>query len=197
MQPFIDSIEKSLETENWYAAIAVALTLPDICARLEDPAKRGGRGKFYIEWFDRYLKNEYEMTLHGAATVFLSGQQCYALRCAYLHAGIDDISNGQVQDTLSKIHFSTMGSHKGKLNETQLLLDVKTFCRDIAAAAKQWLAENADNEGVQQRMTETVTIRDIGFQPIPGVYVGPREATLPPFFDVSQRRSLTPPKDPS
>ena len=37
MERFTTSIEGSLRTGNWFAALFLALALPDICAALEQP----------------------------------------------------------------------------------------------------------------------------------------------------------------
>lgn len=42
MQSFLDSIKLSLETKNWYAALAVALTIPDICGSIANPKEHSG-----------------------------------------------------------------------------------------------------------------------------------------------------------
>ena len=40
LAPFIDAVRDALAQKNWYAALALALTLPDICGDLQKP-KRG------------------------------------------------------------------------------------------------------------------------------------------------------------
>jgi hypothetical protein len=34
MQHLVDSVRKDLQNENWYAALFMALTLPDICGKI-------------------------------------------------------------------------------------------------------------------------------------------------------------------
>lgn len=34
---FTNAVKNSLEQENWYSALTLALTLPDICGKLENP----------------------------------------------------------------------------------------------------------------------------------------------------------------
>ncbi len=77
MERIIKSIEKSVENKNWYSALVLALTLPDICGKFEDKGKSSS--KRYSEWFDKYLGEEYDG--------YLSGNDCYALRCSFLHEG--------------------------------------------------------------------------------------------------------------
>ena len=42
MRNFTNVFDKSLATENWYAALALALVIPDICGRLENPEMGSG-----------------------------------------------------------------------------------------------------------------------------------------------------------
>ena len=88
------AVEESLATSNWYSALMVALALPDIAARIDDPSKSST--KRYAEWVDRHLSPKYTKNIGpspGTIYQFLGGGDCYALRCAFLHEGGDDVSN--------------------------------------------------------------------------------------------------------
>ncbi len=37
MKRITDSIRKSVKSQDWYGALSTALTLPDVCGRLESP----------------------------------------------------------------------------------------------------------------------------------------------------------------
>lgn len=93
MDRFIDAIHTSLATQNWYAALYLSLTLPDICARLESNNRKTNRNKF-VAWFDKYLASKYRAQIGADREmhVFLSGNDCYALRCAMLHEGESNIA---------------------------------------------------------------------------------------------------------
>lgn len=54
MQQYLDSIRLSLATKNYFGAIAMALTLPDICASIEAENNETSREK-YCAWFDSYV----------------------------------------------------------------------------------------------------------------------------------------------
>jgi hypothetical protein len=47
-------IEKALEARLFYLALLLTLTLPDICAALEQPDGRSGK-KSYEEWYNRNI----------------------------------------------------------------------------------------------------------------------------------------------
>ena len=68
VNPFVSAVRDALARENWYAALALALTLPDICADLEKPKR--GVGTRYTQWWNTYLSRKY----NGA----LSGDDCYS-----------------------------------------------------------------------------------------------------------------------
>lgn len=54
MERFITSIEASLESENWLAALFMALAMPDICRSLERPdISPKTTGKWYRDWVTR------------------------------------------------------------------------------------------------------------------------------------------------
>ncbi|SWF03469.1 Uncharacterised protein [Klebsiella pneumoniae] len=59
MQRFVDSIRKAVKDENWFAAIFMALAMPDVCGNLEDPGE-GDVGRKYRKWFNQYLKSKYD-----------------------------------------------------------------------------------------------------------------------------------------
>ena len=77
MQHLVRAVRDALAAENWYAALALALTLPDTCASFEDP----GRGR-YARWADRFVAPHFRAE---NGVVFLTGRELYLLRCAFLH----------------------------------------------------------------------------------------------------------------
>ena len=83
----IDEIEKALSHDLYFAALNLALTLPDICGKAEYPSLRSTRER-YIQWYDKIVgvtekpprDDEPEMP-------YLSGEVVYSLRCSLLHEG--------------------------------------------------------------------------------------------------------------
>lgn len=45
--------------------------------------------KRYADWFDKYVGHRYKSKIgaHQEEHTFLTGNDCYALRCSYLHEG--------------------------------------------------------------------------------------------------------------
>ncbi len=83
MDRFISSINPSLQTRKWYAALSMSLTGPDICGWLVDP--KIGSQKRCEAWFDKYFLEKYKSQFHGEGFTFLTVSACYALRCAHFY----------------------------------------------------------------------------------------------------------------
>lgn len=159
MERFTAAIRQSLETQNWYSALYLSLTLPDICARLESDDGKTSPALF-IKWFDRYLADRYRHRIGGNPIphVFLSGQDCYALRCAMLHEGWADISTQRRREALNKFHFSAKCSHCNQFGTT-LQLDVSRFCNDICEAVQNWHSDFKKNHADKmRRIADLVTV---------------------------------------
>ena len=80
----IDDINRALENEAYFAALALALTLPDICGKAKYPNERNGTR--YINWYDEYV-GKYEQcpceTCQENKMPYLSGEVVYQLRNSF------------------------------------------------------------------------------------------------------------------
>ncbi|MFI3227991.1 MAG: hypothetical protein R3Y09_11390 [Clostridia bacterium] len=81
----IRDIENALEKEVYLSALALSLTLPDICGKVEFPTIKSTKQR-YIKWYDKHITNNNYPDEHDEALKF-NGEKCYELRCSYLHAG--------------------------------------------------------------------------------------------------------------
>jgi len=160
MLKLLESIENSLTAENWYSALALSLVLPDICGKAE--GKPQGRMR-YIEWFDKYLATTYQG--------FLSGRDCYALRCSFLHEGSDAIETQQAREVVDRFFFIPKGPHCNSIGNSIvgdplfdqkeiLQLSVDQFCKDFVEAAKKWLTDNAGSSIVQDNLEHLIKIHE-------------------------------------
>jgi hypothetical protein len=164
MKRFTQSIEKSLREQNWYAALSLALALPDICANVCSPNE--GSKKRYIEWFNQYVLSKYTRQIGASKEehIFLRGEDCYALRCSLLHEGTSEITEQRAQEVLENFNFVIPPSgwevhmnQSGKL----LQLQVDIFCQDMCASVNEWLTENEFSNG---EFDSFLTITDINGQ---------------------------------
>ena len=156
MRDFIDATRAALASGNWYAAVTVALTIPDICGRLENP-QEGSKARF-VRWYDRYLLAKYQVPVGPTRKLetFLNGNDCYALRCAFLHQGEFEIDSQPARKVLERFHFTAprpgMIVHNNIANGNTLQLQVDRFCFDVCESAESWLKDVAGDATVQARL---------------------------------------------
>jgi len=165
MQNFIEATKKAIDNENWYAALALALSMPDICGRLENPTKVP-KVRF-VDWFDKYLLHHYQSTVGSYSKsphTFLSGADCYALRCAFLHQGEFQIEDQSAQQVLERFSFTTPHpswdcdmNQKGPI----LQLQVAKFCLRVSDAVDQWLVDVQGKTDIQTRIAKLATIANL------------------------------------
>lgn len=173
MQQLIGSVERAVREQNWYAALAVALTLPDICGSLERP-KSTGRER-YGAFYTRYLREHYVYEGPLPSDIgdgppakrpeFLTGNDLYALRCSFLHLGSDDITAQYAREVLDRFEFRVGGNHGNRISKCKgvpetLTLDVSTFCGQIVDGAQRWLNEMQGKVEVLARIAVTVRITE-------------------------------------
>lgn len=143
MERFLASVEQSLADKNWYSALYMALTLPDVCSSLEAADGKTNR-KQYAIWFDTYLKPTYSMAVIDKTHVFMAGDDCYVLRCSALHQGLTDVGHQGAKGVLDKFYFTTLPQHLIQ-NGNVLHLNVKIFCEDVVAAVRHWIRDFHNN----------------------------------------------------
>lgn len=173
---FTRSIEDSLILKNYFAALIMALTLPDICCSLADENKKT-TGKKYSNWFKNYVGHHYTSQIGSnmEEIIFLSGEECFALRCTYLHKGTNNIEDEKIvkdyMNKSSKIEFvAEMNSDCVKMNDI-LLLKLELFCYRIIEGVTKWLKDSEGNDIINSHMKEIPKIYTKGFSPIPGVFI--------------------------
>lgn len=93
----IDDINRALENEAYFAALALALTLLDICGKAKYPNERNGIR--YINWYDEYV-GKYEQcpceTCQENKMPYLSGEVVYQLRNSFLHQGTPNVDKNKI-----------------------------------------------------------------------------------------------------
>ena len=166
---FISSIKKSIEEENWYSALAVSLMLPDICGNLEWPNKKSTSR--YIKWFKENLQEQTYTSYIGADRkkhVFLTGDDCYGLRCSYLHAGQDNINAQSVQKALNEFVFVAPEpntylhrNYKVDSDGQKLQLQIDKFCLEICEGVENWIDRVKNNTDIQERARNMMEIQSI------------------------------------
>lgn len=153
MDTIFDDIERALEAGIFYAAIAIALSLPDICSCLQHPVGhvKGSNKAGYVKWFQSNLADAYPE---------LTGADLYSLRSGVVHTG--RFGAGQFARVLFTVPNPQQNVfHRNRISDT-LNLDSSTFCRDMIKAARDWLAKNAKDQNVQRNLERVVRFRPLG-----------------------------------
>lgn len=103
----ITHIKVALKAGAYEAALALALTLPDICAKVES-GKSTTSGNDYIAWVDKYVNFEVLSFCSDTQQAEMNGTLVYALRCAFLHCGNDQINDQNAGQNLPHTNFKVM-----------------------------------------------------------------------------------------
>lgn len=158
MERFTGAILKSVESGNLYAALFMSLTMPDICARLSS-ANDKTSGKKYASWFNEFMGPKYSVfrPRTGQTDIFMSGDACWALRCAMLHQGEADLTGQKAKSILSSIHFTTGSAHLNLVNDV-LQLDVAAFCKDVCESVAAWYKKFKDLDHSADKLDSLITI---------------------------------------
>lgn len=147
---YISSIKYSLSVRNWYAALFVSLTIPDICGKYSYP-NTNSSAKRYAQWFDKYVSDYYttrtKIPKGIALTTFLNGNDCYALRCSMLHEGSNEITHQFSRKHINNFVFIAPSENDfsfGTLfckDVATFRLKVDEFCINICNAIELWLID--------------------------------------------------------
>lgn len=156
---YVNDIRCSLKNKCYFTALALALTLPDICGMAEYPDK--SVTERYIEWYDKYLgaymaQGKDNM---GVTDPWLSGEVVYNLRNTYLHQGNPGILSDKVKEKANQLDkfifflgdgtvLQTVtlnieaGTQKtGKITYKVMTVDITYLCDSICDCAL-WYYEN-------------------------------------------------------
>lgn len=101
MQDICLSVNVAIEKGCYLAALALALTIPDIYGAVEYPhlSDEGFTQKRYVKWFDKNVR-DYHETIRAINGIekgphpkypAMDGYICYKLRCKVMHCGGADI----------------------------------------------------------------------------------------------------------
>ena len=143
MQAFVDAGRAAVQTKNWYAAATVALSLPDICAGIDEPdAKNGPR---YMRWCSTWFIPKYTRPLGPKMEpfVFISAADVWGLRCAMVHDGTHsiDMKKDKRRELAGVLLFDdSVRSHCNRFGNV-LQLNTAQFCEDLFRSVEEWCAE--------------------------------------------------------
>jgi hypothetical protein len=163
----IKDIKLALNNNSYLSALALSLTLPDICGKIEYPHfkyENGRRnvGKQYATWFDDWV-NQYYADPSGwtndyskAKNPIFTGEMCYSLRCSFLHDGNSDINNwGDKEDKnfhylydfrlavggadQTGVSWESKTNNYSKITKTKIVtVNIDTLCKFICRSAEKY-----------------------------------------------------------
>lgn len=148
----IEEIEHCVHAKCYFAALALVLTLPDICGQVEYPNERYV-GTRYVDWFNSFVTPFYFINDSSAPQNQFDGERCYALRCAFLHSGNYDLKQqkASIQIDTFKFHIDVAEKQHGVYNSYSFIdgkyivdLDLYGLCNVITVAAKLYYERSND-----------------------------------------------------
>lgn len=164
MKRFTDSIRLAVTSNNWLSALSLSLMMPDICGGLETPELKNYAR--YVPWFDRHVQPKYTTLLgpNKEAHVFLSGEDCYLLRCGFLHEGTNDISTNKYKKTIDSFQFVTPPPIGSRIHMNyifgKLQLQIDIFSLDIANSVDDWSDLIKEDQDIQERIKNLLAVHN-------------------------------------
>ena len=154
----VNDIKRALESKAYLAALSLALTLPDICGKVAYPTMRVGAR--YAKWFEDYISQFYNPPIDEYTPKF-TGEMCYKLRCAYLHAGNTEgipIDHFNLCIDGCDCFGSTWSNENEK--ECHISINVEGLCLAICNAAEQFYAQNIGKLNFSDTHISIINIRE-------------------------------------
>lgn len=156
----VEEVELNIADGRWQSALALALTLPDICGGIAFPEVvkryRDGRvmldrqknpsrdvGGQYVRWFDEYA-GEYFKVSPSDKTPYICGERCWQLRCEYLHQNKGFLNDENESDV--RFHLGVnCGTSVCQLDQAaihsdgmDIRIDIEQFCLRMCQAARNY-----------------------------------------------------------
>lgn len=153
----IEDIRNALNNKTYYCALALALTLPDVCCHVENHlgAKESASGKMYIEWLNKHTDPaDFKTPFAGFDKQTFSSEMCYLLRCKVLHNGNTEVKNekqGVWVDKLVLTFPSDANYYHGydyqeNGGKTATYIGIDYLCERLCAAAERFYNEWENKE---------------------------------------------------
>ena len=157
LQGRIDEIEIAIQSELWQSALALSLTLPDICGQIEFKylvKKDGTRliGEQYKFWFRKYVEQYFEkyelesdndeLKDNNKSKSYFTAEMCWELRNSFLHAGSDETKIDYKEKKYSfNLCLNSTNSYgvDEENNITGVNIDVVRLCLSICCGATEFM----------------------------------------------------------
>jgi len=167
----LDDIKSCLKAELYYPALAVTLTIPEICQGLTLPLNQNVTSKHYVDFLNEYSTVS-ELGVDGAG--------CYQLRCGTVHRGNPLASrfSGQTHVIFSTrkdsgVHALTLAAE----DKSAAMFMLYRFCEAMELAVYRWFNQNSRDPNIQKNARDLLRFNADGLHPFiqgfPVVVSGP------------------------
>lgn len=148
----IKEIKTCLKNECYIAALTTALTLPDICGKVEYP--NDNTTSRYKKWYSKWIGKYEKCPKNNDNMPYPTSDLIYDLRCSLLHEGNPNV-NLDKNDLISFKLFTTGSDmsgtiviiHKdgdGKPIGREIQIGIENLCFKLYSMAKEFYNENKD-----------------------------------------------------
>ena len=155
METILSEIELAIKSKLYYLAVAMALTLPDICAALESEDGLTSSKK-YKAWYSENLAEKYPR---------MTDVDCYSLRCGVLHQGRCGHPNSQYGRVIFTIPNAQRNVFHNNIINDALNLDAPQFCADVVQSVRDWFVGSQHLVNVKANLPNLVRFRPHGLSP--------------------------------
>lgn len=168
IERLVSEVKACLKADLQFAALTVALTLPDSCGKVYRPDC--GNRERYTQWFNDYITKpqKEQFGIPDTESFWLNGEVVYSLRCAMLHESKPNIQKNVENITqFSLIYRSASAVRRtpiecctsfdadGKPDQRIVSVDIVSLCQDICDAALKYYLENKDKFSFDYRIVST------------------------------------------
>lgn len=155
----VSDIKKALEKECYFSALALALTLPDICGKAS--YNYLGVGERYKKWCKEFVcEMEKPISPIGDDMPYMSEEVLYSLRNSFLHQGTPNIDINKITQERCKIDkfeliltdANAINSGTAKISyganmrivEREQSISIRYICMALCNATEKFYAENKE-----------------------------------------------------
>ncbi len=159
IEVYVQEIATCLKNRCYFAALALSLTLPDICGAEEFPHEASVT-KRYINWYDKYIGDNERKERDTEDSSYLSGEVIYNLRNTFLHQGNPTINKDKVKAKENRFDrfililgdatvfwsgSTCVDLGNGAATFRGMIIDVTYLCQKICMAALCYDQQNGSN----------------------------------------------------
>ena len=155
MELILQEIDKAINAGFYYLSLAIALTLPDICAALG--AQNGQTSKaLFLNWYNQNLALKYPN---------ITAEDFYSLRCGVIHQGRMGHPKMQYSRVLFTVPNANRNVFHNNIIDDALNLDICIFCKDVTGSVNEWFKQNQHDENIARNLDLMVQPRPLGLAP--------------------------------